>query len=84
MDQSELNCATIGLANRPVITGRQTRENVGSRNGPRLRITACFTLLGCLVMAGLLLAQDQSPRAQTICKNWIAETGVKAETYALK
>jgi hypothetical protein len=61
MDQRKLNCAAIGVANRTVIAGQQASENAGSRNGPRGRTTASFTFLGCLVMAGLLLAQRPLP-----------------------
>ena len=38
MDESQLNCATMGVANRTVITGKQTRENAATRKGQRLRI----------------------------------------------
>jgi hypothetical protein len=61
MEQGKLICATIGVANRTVIAGQQTRENVGSKNGPRLRTTASFTFLGYLIMAGLLLTQRPIP-----------------------
>jgi hypothetical protein len=89
MDQRKLNGVAIGVANSTVIAGQQTRENAGSRNGPRGRTTASFTFLGCLVMAGLLLAQRPLPARADDLQEWPrGERGegreVRAEIGALR
>ena len=84
MNQRKLNGFAIGVANRRVIAGQQTREKAGSKNGPKGRTTASFTFFGCLVMAGLLLAQRPLPARADDLQEWQRGERGKIERYALK
>jgi hypothetical protein len=65
MQERELNCATIGVANRTDISGRATADEInrGLRTGKarkRLR-KACLTYLWTLTVAGLFVAVAPLP-----------------------
>jgi hypothetical protein len=65
MQERELNCATIGVANSTDISGRATAEetNCGLRigNGRKLQRIACSTLLGTVLVTGLFVALARTP-----------------------
>ncbi len=65
MEQRELNCATIGVANRMNISGRATAEetNRGLRigKGRRLQRIACSSFPGSLIVASLFVVLTPMP-----------------------
>jgi septal ring factor EnvC (AmiA/AmiB activator) len=93
MQERELNCATIGVANRTDISGRATADEInrGLQTGKERSFwrIACLTFLGSLTVAALFVAvaplpvradEDKDSRQEREDNN----RGIRAEIAALQ